>query len=95
MPGTRGPPAKTGSLAIPPLGLYPANIHRLQRRDQAINPDRNGHRAPFSDELLANSEPDPVAGESAVENHHNEPKIGRELTRRRVVIWKAVRQARD
>ena len=52
MPGTGGPPAKTGNLAIPPLGLCPANIHRLRRRDQPITPHRNGHRAQFSDGLL-------------------------------------------
>ena len=43
---------------------------------------------------LANLEPDPVVEDPAVDNHHSEPPVCRELTLRQLALWKAVQQAR-
>ena len=86
---SRPAPPRSGALRASHGALAPTpEISRIVKR-------LGNHRVSQSQlRNLANLEPDPVAQEPAVENHHCDPPARRELTPRQLALWKAVQQAK-
>ena len=85
----RPAPPRPGALRASHGALAPTpEIGRIVKR-------RGNHRLSQPQlRHLADLDPDPVAEEPAVDNHHSEPPSRRELSPRQLALWKAVQQAR-